>query len=310
MNTDEQYGRRIGDQLREATDDIHADPDLMRRLRKQQSRNAWTLRTTIGVPVAAAVAAIALVATAGTNTATGPTGGNGVNTVTEQQPTEVQLRNVAYVQEQTLKAVGQAKDYVIFERNTYAGGHHDTWFDKRDNRYRNDVYSTIYGDVNTKPGSDRGVTAPEPGSIKPKPLMLQQSHAASGPMNNRTIVTVDWMDKWWSVDQVDESDHRTASGVDVTDPESMRAALKKGKLELLGEETIDGKRTLHLGVNGDGGSRFEFWVDVESFLPVQSTAKKGGDTSGGELSKWKWLPRTPENLDKLTLTAPPGFKKM
>jgi hypothetical protein len=307
MLTDERYGQQLGARLRHETEDVRAAPDLLRRLRRRQTRRTWAIGTAIATPVAAAAAvAVVVVTTAGggsqqTNAAAPPaSGGSG----------PVRVENVAYVQEQTLKALSKSSQYVINATNTYEGGHYDEWTDKATQRYRNDVYDTSIA----VPGraADGKTRLPDPKEMTPGPIHLHQSHAVSGPDGDQDIVTVDYDLRTWSTGHL--TDKRPTDIPDITDADSIRKAISDGTVELVGKEDVDGLDTLHLRLFGpDHSYRIDMWVDSTTYLPVREIAAKstGPDefpASAAVTVRYTWLPRTEENLAKLVLTPPPGFK--
>jgi hypothetical protein len=305
MLTDEQFGQQLGVRLRQETDDLRAAPDLMHTLRRKQTRRTWVIRGATLTAVSAAAAIAVVINTTG-----------GQTPVEQRQAaprtgttTEAPVVNVAYVQQRTIEAVSRAADYVIFAENTYDGGHYEEWIDKATQRYRNDVYDrsvTISGTA-----ADGKMTVPaQPPQV---PIHLNQSHAVSGPPGNQTITTVDYNLHTWSVGHLTDRPD-PASDVDVTDADSVRKAITTGTVELVGKETVDRRDTLHLRVYGpDRSYRLDMWVESTSYLPVRETAAKGGPDefpqSATVTTTYTWLPRTEENLAKLTLTPPPGFSR-
>jgi hypothetical protein len=310
MLTDEQYGQQLGEQLRHELDDVTTTPDLMAKLRRRQTRRTWAIGTVIATPVAAAVAVAVVVTTAG-QAAPGETPqANGSTPSSDTRAVEVE--NVSYVQAQTLKALSQAAQYVIEAKSTYDGGHYDTWTDKATNRYRNDVYDSSVPVVGS---NDRTMRLPAPGDIKPGPIHLRQSHAVSGPDDDREIVTLDYDRKQWHTGRV--TDTRPEGEPDITDADSVRKAIADGTLELVGKEKVDEYDTLHLRLFGPARAfRIDMWVDGKTYLPVQETAAKSSGKKGDQefpavatvTTKYKWLPRNEENLARLVLTPPPGFE--
>src|SRR5688572_20008111 len=108
MSTDEQYGQDLAVRLRQELHEVRAAPDLTRTLRRRQARRAWALRTAIAAPVAAAAIAAVLVST------TGP--GAPDPRLQADGGRATQLLDVAYVQEQTIKALAEATDLVIYAK--------------------------------------------------------------------------------------------------------------------------------------------------------------------------------------------------
>ncbi|MBP2326596.1 hypothetical protein JOF56_006981 [Kibdelosporangium banguiense] len=310
MPTEQEYGQELGTRLRHELQDVRASPDLARKLRRRQAKRAWTIRTAIAVPATVVAVAAVMVATT-TTVQKSPS-----EAVNNPPPVEnVPVENVAQVQAQTIKAVSQAPQYVIQSKSTYAGGYYDEWVDKATQRYRNDVYNRSSGV--SVPSSDRKMTLPAgPDTGPPAPIHLNQSHAVSGPDGDQDMVTVDYDLKTWSTDHM--TDRKPTDIPDITDADSVRKAISDGTLELVGKENIDGIDTLRLRLYGpDRSYRIDMWVDGKTYLPVRNIATKGtgepGDkefpASAATTTTYKWLPRTEENLARLVLIPPPGFKK-
>jgi hypothetical protein len=83
----------------------------------------------------------------------------------------------------------------------------------------------------------------------------------------------------------------------------------------LGHDQLGGRDTLHLQRHASfdtpmGTRAFtnDLWVDALTYLPVRQRNSTSG--TGGQMSvtDYDWLPRTPENLLKLELVVPDGFK--
>jgi hypothetical protein len=313
MLTDEQFGQQLGARLRHETEDVRAAPDLARKLHRRRTRRTWAIGTAIATPVAAAAAIVVVVGTTAGQGA--PDGSQHANTAappTSGTSAPVRVENVAYVKEQTLKALSQASQYVIHAKNTYESGHYDEWTDKATQRYRNDVYDSsteIAGRA-----ADGEMRLPAPNEIKPGPIRLRQSHAVSGPDGDQDIVTVDYDLRTWSTGHL--TDKRPTDIPDITDADSIRKAITDGTVELVGKENVDGLDTLHLRLHGPKRSyRIDMWVDSTSYLPVREIAAKstGPDefpASAAVTATYTWLPRTEENLAKLVLTPPPGFRQV
>jgi hypothetical protein len=311
MPTDEQYGHDLADRLRQEMADVEAPQDLVTMLRRRQARRTWTIRAAIATPVAAATAVAIAVTTAAPSAPAETPQANSVVEVPQGQ-----VENVSYVQEQTLKALSQASQYVILAKSTYQNGHYDTWTDKATQRYRNDVYGR---DVAVQGSADGKMTMPPPPPLLEQqlgPIHLTQSHAVSGPDGDQDTVTVDYDAKWWSISHT--TGKRPTDIPDILDADSVRKAIAGGTLDLVGKEKVDGRDTLHLQLYGPKRSyRIDMWVDSESYLPVRDTAAKAGNKSGQQFpasatvtTKYSWLPRDEENLARLVLTPPPGFKQI
>ncbi len=315
MLTDEQYGRRIGDRLRHEIDDVQASPDLVRELRRRRTRRTWAITGAIATPVAAAAVVAVVVsiqATPSRSITAAPT---------SAAPASAQPRivTVAYIQAETVKALGQGTQYVIYSKDTYESGYYETWTDKATQRYRNDIYTRLPAATQAGRTGDGKMPLPSSPSTPPSgPPHRQQSHAVKGPWESQEITTVDWEKKWWSVDHLSDDKPQTPIP-DPTDPDGMRKAVAEGKVELVGQEKIGTVDTHHLRVIGPRREyKIDLWVDSTTYLPVKETAVKAGTKQGGEefpeskgeVITYTWLPRTEENLAKLTLTPPADFKQL
>jgi hypothetical protein len=319
MLTDEQFGRRLGDQLRHETAGVRADPNLAATLRRRQVRRSWTIRSAVGTTAVALAAVAVMVATSGRG-GPAPTiaagDGNPTPSGTAAPPSSDEpVVSAAYVRAATIEALGNAADYVIFSKTTYDSGYYDTWTDKSTQRYRNDVYTTLPAATAVPDGPPAADGSPGFPDIPRGPMRLQQSHAVEGPPGDQKITTVDYDQRWWSV-RHDNDAPPPPVGLDVTDQDSVREAISDGTAELLGHEDVNGIDTVHLRVIGAQREyRLDLWVDSTSYLPIKEDMVKG--TGTGEFSPehnvattYTWLPRTEENLTLLTLTPPTDFKRI
>ncbi len=92
-----------------------------------------------------------------------------------------------------------------------------------------------------------------------------------------------------------------------------RGLVGRGVFKLVGRGTIGGVSVLHLHQArlpqpaGLGIPAFsaDLWVDASTYLPVLQETSTGGHVT--DRTTYSWLPRTPENLAKLSLVVPPGF---
>jgi hypothetical protein len=306
MHSDEQYGRQLGLRLRLETRDLHADPELIGKLRRRQARRGWAVRAAFGTALAAASAAAILVVTTGPDAPGGQPPDNAV------LPTDREsMVNVAHVQAETIRAVSRASDYVIYEKQTYQSGYFETWTDKSTHRDRTDVYSAQVTRTATR-GPDGTIRAPSRSAADRGPVRLHQSHAAQGPRDGeRTVTWVDYEHRTWGTGR--EEAGPPSELPDVTDADSLRRAVSDGDVDLVGPETVDGVDTVHLRIATTfRGYRIDIWVDAQSYLPVRQTHTVQTDAPTAEpkvVITYSWLPRTEENLARLTLTPPSGFTR-
>jgi hypothetical protein len=327
MPTDEKYGEQLGARLRDEVAQVRAAPDLVETLRRRRARRSRAVWVACLTPVVAAGAAMAVLAPAqtplfgrGHDTDAAPVTGPSVPRVSGSKtsvapPITVQpgqTLTVAYVTSQTINAVSRHQTYVIYSNEMYSTGYIETWTDKVTQRYRNLVWSGLPAGVPVP--SNGGAPAP-PGSVPVGPPQRTQGHEGIGPIGNRTTITVDYQGSWWSK-EVDTSTYPPSADPppDMTDPDSIQSAIKNGRVELLGLETVDGQRALHLRFFAEQrGYRLDMWVDATTYLPVREddsviTSDRDGPEDPVLITTFSWLPRTAENLALLDLTPPPGFR--
>lgn len=311
MSADEEFGRQVGDRLRDEVADLRADRDLATTVRRRAARRTWTIRASIGAPlVAAAAAAAVLVTPAGPDTTTPDGQAAPPATTTTTQP---RVTNVAQVQDLTIQALRSADDYVIHEINTLDDGYLEYWTDRATDRYRLDSYTSILPqqeeELEQGPNGEVTMTLP-PVKEEPQTGPMRRTHsiAGDGPAGDRTYVQVDYDRKTWSTSH-DDSPPIEGEVPDILDADALKQAIDEGRMELIGAETIDGKDTHHLRLFATRrGYQIDLWVDSTTYLPVRQTSTViGGDPEPVMTSDYDWLPRNEENLAKLVLTPPPGF---
>ncbi|MFI7590159.1 DUF2092 domain-containing protein [Micromonospora sp. NPDC049359] len=252
---------------------------------RRPAAKRWYLRR----PAIAAATAFALAGLAtggvvlGTANRTGQVGGIASSTDgSGSHPS--QLGDVTYVSSQTQAALGKADDYVVKVHDTYRGGWIDSWEDRQTGRRRVDIFG---GDG--RPDSTL-VTVVADGKYRG----TQISHL------ERTYFEF-----------VDSPDKATGTVFVPNDAASIRTWLARGKLEIVGQEKVDGRDTVHLRLTaGTAAYTAELWVDSTSFLPYKTVADKSGKvTDRAEVSTFEWLPRTDANLSHFDLTPPAGYAK-
>ena len=185
MSADEEFGRVVGDRLRDEVADLHAARDLAGavRARQRSRRRTWTVGATVGAPLVAAAAAVAVVAASGA-TPTEPRGETHAAPPTGTT-THVPVENLAHVQAMTIQALRSAEEYVIYEKQTLSSGYYEFWTDRATVRYRMDAYSTLV-QPDQEAGSDREMRVPGgPDDIPTGPLHLTHSLAGKGPLGDR-----------------------------------------------------------------------------------------------------------------------------
>jgi hypothetical protein len=94
----------------------------------------------------------------------------------------------------------------------------------------------------------------------------------------------------------------------------LRAEVKAGQATLVGQETVDGQRAIHLR-EGLANGQINLWVDPGTYLPIREidTAPGMSQTSGQAIrDDYRWLPSTQANLRLLTPAGaiPAGFTQV
>jgi hypothetical protein len=307
MSADEEFGRLVGDRLRDEVADIRAERDLAGAVRRRQSRRAWTIRTSIGAPLVAAAAVV--VATAGPGaTSDQPRQPQAAPPVTTT--TQARVENLAHVQSMTIQALRSAEEYIIYKKEELSSGYLEYWTDRATVRYRMDAYSTfVQPDQQERPSGQ--VRAPRgPDDVETGPLHRTHSIAGDGPLGDVRYTQVDYERKTWSTHH-DTEPPPVLEVPDVLDPDALKKAIDEGRMELIGPERVGDEDTHHLRLFATvRGYQIDLWVDATSYLPVRETTTViGGSPEPVMTSEYDWLPRNEENLAKLVLTPPPDFTK-
>jgi hypothetical protein len=91
----------------------------------------------------------------------------------------------------------------------------------------------------------------------------------------------------------------------------LRAKVKAGQVSLVGRDTVDGQRAIHL-VERLANGQINLWVSPDTYLPIREidTAPGVPQTSDQAIrDDYRWLPSTPANLRLLTPAGaiPAGF---
>jgi hypothetical protein len=325
MQTDEQFGSSLGARMRSELNDVQAKSDaVLPELRRRLAQRTRMVRLTVAAPVVMVAAVALLIATVGQNQPRGtPPVAHGTSSPSGAGPTSGSPRPVdaAYVIDQTEQSLGRATDYVIYLSAYFdTVDHIDTWMDPATHRYRNDTYENTAPPRNAAPpqqATDRSQQAAPPSPTEgSSPARLIGSSAAQydDHGNLRNLLFVNYDEKTYSI-TAKVNGVGSVTGIDFLDPNSIRSAVQSGRVQVLGEETVDGRDTLHLRILAPPpftGAFFDLWVDSTAFLPVQEWDYKSGlNTPDQDVMRttYSWLPRTPDNLAHLTLTPPPGFRR-
>jgi hypothetical protein len=261
---------RLVAEMREYASDLHVSPDIVDKTAQRHRRHSLLVRFGAGAATLAAVA----VAVVATSVAPGGTGA----------PDTPTPRSVAYVLDQTRTAMA-GHDHDIAHRTSppagvhaealTAGGRAEAWIDHTTGTSRRAAY-----DAN--------------GALVRDTLSVHLSDPAG-----QRVLTVDYQTRTWR-----EDFHPDGLGPGIPlDAVLIQRLLDEERVEIVGTERMNGVTTLHLHVppppEGTVVGLTDLWVDESSYEIVRVD-----DTD------WSWLPRTPENLERLRVVPPPDFTRV
>jgi hypothetical protein len=101
------------------------------------------------------------------------------------------------------------------------------------------------------------------------------------------------------------SPHATVAG-------ALRAAVSCGTMAVTGRQRVDGIEALELTSRPAGSQIFEtIWVSPDTYLPVRTVVRSVPGTPLFQLTAdVTWLPPTAQNLARLTVPIPAGFRQV
>ncbi|GIF61969.1 hypothetical protein Ais01nite_00040 [Asanoa ishikariensis] len=279
MTDDDQFGQRLGTLLREEVSNVHAAPDLTRRLRGRAKRKRLSVGAGAAV-LTAMVAAVGLLV---------PTGPDGLHT----RPGP----DVGPVSTQAPRTPARTTDYLLLTRNEIGA----EWTDAATGRTREDIYADdgkrLSWTTLTTTDTDGGRRWLE---IQWLLRWWSQGHTTAAELTQQI--------------RPDPFEN-----LPTPDPESISKALADGTFEIVGNETLDGRDTLRLRVEttieigrGKNATSFprklEIWVDPDNYLPyrtvITTTQRWGASTVS---TTYAWMERTKENLMVFDVTPPAEF---
>ncbi|HEY7143339.1 MAG TPA: hypothetical protein VH637_03760 [Streptosporangiaceae bacterium] len=240
----------------------------------------WAARLVPLAVVAAAGAAVAVIAF-GPGATNGPGAANPRRAAAgHRHPAAApQIRTAAYVQGRAVAALANQDTGTLRVTTTYSNG------------VSRDIQDLGSGATRTT------FTAPD-GTI-------QEDDAATGTGDSATTTIVDYAVRaWWTIRNEGGSDLTGSTGP------SLRQQLAGGALAIVGDDTVDGQRAIHLRytsrtftVNGKkyGVDTSDVWVSASTFLPIRETG-----TDGRWTATMTWSPQPPTHAE-LTPVPPAGF---
>jgi hypothetical protein len=88
----------------------------------------------------------------------------------------------------------------------------------------------------------------------------------------------------------------------------LRAAVSCGTLAVAGQQRIDGIKAIQLTSSRDSLISETIWVSAGTYLPVRVVIRPAATKPGFLTADITWLPLTAQNLAKLTVPIPAGFR--
>lgn len=138
---------------------------------------------------------------------------------------------------------------------------------------------------------------------------------------HRTVsIHIDYQARTWSKTTYSFGSASSSPGpapLPVTPKQSaarLRAQVAAGQMTVVGPETVDGRKSIHLKEVTDQGE-LDMWVDPATYLPIREISAPPGvplTSSQAIRDDYRWLPDTPANLRLVTAAAaiPPGFTEI
>jgi hypothetical protein len=139
-------------------------------------------------------------------------------------------------------------------------------------------------------------------SPKPPPIRAQSGGTQA---TDGRLVDVQYASKSWS-DQPDTC----MPVIQLADAEQIRSDIASGGWTVVGHDDIDGQPAVELNLAGSAGpaSADLLWVNAQTFLPIQASAKKPGAPGADTfVTTYRFLSNTPDNQKNLTTPIPAGF---
>jgi hypothetical protein len=97
-----------------------------------------------------------------------------------------------------------------------------------------------------------------------------------------------------------------ASSLPATVARALRTAVSCGTLAVAGRQRVDGTEAIELASRPESLIAETIWVSLGTYLPVRVVVRSAfGDQQTADIT---WLPPTAQNLAKLTVPIPAGFR--
>jgi hypothetical protein len=135
-------------------------------------------------------------------------------------------------------------------------------------------------------------------------IFTEPSRGKQSLPTKTTVIDVEYGSRTWSV-----TTSQVAVESEAGDIAALRESIVTGTLAVVGKTVIDGQTVLELTTRAKDASREDtetWWVNPATYLPVRTVS---GDAAVRVQVDYEFLPPTPANIAKLTVTIPAGFTK-
>jgi len=103
----------------------------------------------------------------------------------------------------------------------------------------------------------------------------------------------------------------SASTLPTTVAAALRTAVSCGSLAVAGRQTVDGTEAIKLTSRPGSPITETIWVSPSTYLPVRVTVRSAlGNSAIQQTADFTWLQPTAQNLAKLTVPIPAGFREV
>jgi hypothetical protein len=102
----------------------------------------------------------------------------------------------------------------------------------------------------------------------------------------------------------------SASSLPTTVATALHTAVSCGSLTVAGRQTVDGTDAIELTSRAGSLIAETIWVNPDTYLPVRVVVRSAYTPSLRQTADFTWLPPTAQNLAKLTVPVPGGFRQV
>jgi hypothetical protein len=135
-------------------------------------------------------------------------------------------------------------------------------------------------------------------------IWTEPSASKQGIPTKTTVIDVEYGNRTWSVTSA-----QVAVQTETGDLQALRESIANGKLTVVRQTVIDGQTVLELTTRSKDSSTSggeTWWVNPATWLPVRTLTVNSAESIQVD---YAFLPPTPANIAKLTVTIPPGFTR-